>query len=88
MPKGPCLATGYEFLTLLKECGKNDTFTPQVWWGDNGARRVERQPASGGFPKQWDQLRHCCSRGTGSRRHRSVICIRADRGNQSGGDVG
>lgn len=25
---------------------------------------------------------------TGSRRHRSVICIRADRGDQSGGDVG
>ncbi len=54
MPKGPCLATGYEFLTLLKECIKNDTFSPQVWWGDNCARRVARWLFSAGLLDQWD----------------------------------
>ena len=50
--------TGFSFLQV---CGKTDLFRAQVWWGDNGARRVERHSPSASLPDQWDQLRHCFS---------------------------
>ncbi|MEA3169158.1 MAG: hypothetical protein QOI97_2106 [Pseudomonas sp.] len=28
---------------VMHRCGKSNLFRPQVWWGDNCARRVERQ---------------------------------------------
>lgn len=30
---------------LLQGCRKTDTFSPQVWRGDNGARRVQTRAA-------------------------------------------
>lgn len=77
--------TGFSFLQV---CGKTDLFRPQVRWGDNCARRVERQSPGGGFPNSGISCVIAAYVGTGLRRHRSVICIRADRGDQSGGDVG
>ena len=37
--------TGFSFLQV---CGKTDLFRPQVWWGDNSARRGGGSPSSAG----------------------------------------
>ena len=46
-------------------CRKTEVYRPQVWWGDNGARWVERESPRADLPDQWDQwdqLRHFFSR--------------------------
>jgi hypothetical protein len=67
---GPFSGKGY---VHLKVCGEFRTFRKQVWWGDNGARRVERQPPSVGFPNIGISCVIAAYVATGSRRHRSVI---------------
>lgn len=49
-------AAAHGTLVRLQGCRKTDTFSPQVWRGDNGARWVQThsaRPLAGG---QWDRL--------------------------------
>jgi len=38
----------------MQGCRKSDTFSPQAWRGDDGARRVKSPPARPLAAKVWD----------------------------------
>lgn len=39
----------------MQGCRKNDTFSPQAWRGDDGARRVQSSPARPLAAEVWDR---------------------------------
>ncbi|MGF6556416.1 hypothetical protein ABIA48_002796 [Pseudomonas sp. S30_BP2TU TE3576] len=49
MPNESCIANGCAAVTVLKGCRKSDTFSPQVWRGDNCARQDETNPGERGY---------------------------------------
>lgn len=53
------ISPGWATFDRVQGRRKNDLFSPQVWWGDNGARGVDRHFPSGGVLDRWDQLRNC-----------------------------